>query len=251
MEQPSKSDALPDDPDALERIKLQEEIRQLRETIRKTKSERGWNFPKTVQIALAILAGMSPVIFAGLNYRQEIKKYVHAVELEQRFKITETVLRLLTDLSSNDPDRERIAAMAMVIYGYDALPFLVEHLKIDHNEETYATIINALRLIVNSAETPSEGHRRVAYVVTELSQAAKNNMKLFLAGDLGEIIMLEYQVVALGAMAADTHFSDAHRTAIIRDLRAFQESIAGLTDPEKIKTAATLRVKISAYTGDG
>jgi hypothetical protein len=251
MEQTAKSDTLPDDRESLERIKLQAEIRQLQETIRKTKAERGWNFPKTIRIALAILAGMSPVIFAGLNYRQEIRKYVHAVELEKRFHINQAVIGLFKDLSSGDPRTERIAALAMVSFGYDALPFLVEHLKIIHNIDTYATIITALRLIVNNAETPEEGHRRIAYVTDEMTRAVKKNMALLMAGDLGEIIMLEYQVSALGAMATDTRFSSKHREFIITELKAYKQEIDALADPQTLSEAANLRTLIATYTGDG
>ena len=249
MEKPSKSDTLPDDRASLEQIKLQEEIRQLQETVRKSRVERGWNFPKTIQIVLAILAGTSPIIFAGLNYRQEIRKYVHAVELEKRFNINQAVIVLFKDLSSGDPQKERIAALAMVSFGYDALPFLVEHLKIIHNIETYATIITALRLIVNNAETPAEGHRRIAYVADELTRAANQNMALFMAGDLGEIIMLEYQVSALGAMATDTRYSSEQRPFIIKELKAYKRDIDSLADPQKLREAANLRALIATYTG--
>jgi len=231
---------LPDNKESLEVIKLQEEIHEIRENIEKARFERSWNFPNMIKISLAILVGISPVIFAGLNYNHEVKKFVatlereqKTLEREQKFKVGEEVIKLFRDLDSEDPDKERIAALAMITYESAALPFLIEHLNIPHNIKTYSAINRSLRLIVNGAEVEEEGERMIFFIWHELMPILEENLTDFMNGELFETEILEAQIRALGLIAVGTKYSSRYSDDIIRRFRQLRDKIRKKIDVKK------------------
>ncbi len=247
MDVKSSETELPDDQPSLEVIKLKEEIREVREKILQSRYERSWSFPKTVQLAMAILVGVSPIIFTALNYRQEIRKYVDTMEQAETFKVSTEVIKLFEKLSSKEPDEERVAALSLTSYGRAALPFLTEHLNIDHNYEVYKTIVRSLRLIVNRAVDKKTGESYIKFIWEELRPAAEANLELFLGGELGEPDMFKAQLRAIGSMAVATKYSETYRKDILDLLQIFKEKILSMTTYQENEKAKQLIEIIHSY----
>jgi hypothetical protein len=247
MDTNSVETALPDDKEALEKIRLKQEIRELRENTFRLRQERGWNIPKMLTLTLAIFTGVSPVIFTALNYRQEVQKYVDTQEREQTFRVSEEVIKLFRDLSSEDPKKERIAALALASYGRAALPFLTEHLNIDHNIVVFSTIIRSIRLITNEAPDQQTGESYIKFIFDELQLIAENNLDIFLDGELLESEMLEAQFRTLGVMAVDTKYSTKYREKILDTLRVYKKKILNRQEKGKLPLAENLISIINFY----
>lgn len=190
------SDDLPTEKPSLETLHLQAEIRKLQAEELKLRHEARWNLQQVITVSLAVLAGVSPLIVFGLTYRQQVVQYVHTLEQEQEFKVTKEFMDLVVLLTGDRVGNARAAALALAKTGENAMPFLIENLDIEHNNEVYVTIGKSLQLIVKDIEKIDERARFLRETDDQLLPNLRDNLEKLLAGKLSKpsFISLKAQI---------------------------------------------------------
>lgn len=130
------------DKETLERTKLESEINEIQLRIRdhdvKSRLEKFKVYPTYISVIATLL-------IAAVTFALQWSQYLDQREREQRFKVGEEMIKLVTQLDNGtSPTLQRSAALELAFFGRPAVPLLIEHLDMQANEDVQNAIVRGL-----------------------------------------------------------------------------------------------------------
>ena len=203
-----------------------------------SKEDKEWNLKNVISISLAVLAGISPLLIFGFTFYLEVKKYVHTIEMEQKFRVDEQVTELFKLLHEKDPEQQRIAAVSLSSYGEPALTFLIEYLDSGKHTKVYNAILKSIRIIINDSKTESEREKRINKAWLELIPVFEQNV-----ADLDKpksVINVEKMSAQFKTLYTLANMPKSSRQTKLCQLNVFWEKISKFTSAGEHQLAVKL-----------
>lgn len=223
----------------LEFKKLEGEVEELRSRLRVGPVSALLERLKVHSAYLTILATIGAGAFT-------IVQYLHQQEREQKFKVSQELIKLIDQINAKSEPVQRNAARALAYYGWQAAPILVENLAIARTDPVIQAIIESLRSIVGSEEQATG----VKHLVRMLGESAEAFFRRELEEERPKVNMILGHIHALGLVGGDASFrgmlAKDSRERLERVLREARRAI----DESKRESVTEKRAQLKAAIDD-
>jgi hypothetical protein len=201
---------------------LQDQVKWLREKLDAKESDSA---DKRREETYRWVTFALPFIIAAIGAAVEAGRYFDQRSAEQRFELNEQMIELVGTLNtSGDAGLRRQAATQLSLYGYPAVPLLIESLDIAHESKVYESIIARLERIVKELYDEDDPARALD-VVEQLARATAAATRKDDAGTV-DALTARWHVRALARVARQAIEERPGQAASIRQVAtaALQEA---------------------------